>query len=64
MAYRRAAGVDLSELVQISTSEAHCRRFLSDLTDAFAAFKKPIIAAVVGFAVCPFAFRTVWLRLT
>jgi hypothetical protein len=46
-----AAGVDLSELVKISTSEAHSRRFLADLTDAFAIFRKPIVAAVVGFAV-------------
>jgi enoyl-CoA hydratase/carnithine racemase len=45
------AGVDLGELVQISTGEAHSRRFLADLTDAFAVFRKPIVAAVVGFAV-------------
>lgn len=47
------AGMDLKELVQISTSEAHQRNFLKDLTDAFARFSKPTIAAVVGFAVCP-----------
>jgi enoyl-CoA hydratase/carnithine racemase len=46
------AGMDLNELVQISTNEAHDRRFLQDLTDAFANFRKPIIAAVVGLAVC------------
>jgi enoyl-CoA hydratase/carnithine racemase len=45
------AGVDLSELVKISTSEAHKVQFLVDLKDAFASFSKPIIAAVVGFAV-------------
>ncbi|KAF2435910.1 enoyl-CoA hydratase/isomerase [Tothia fuscella] len=45
-----SAGVDLSELVHISTAEAHSRRFLCDLTDAFASFRKPIIAAVIGFA--------------
>ncbi|KAK2753544.1 enoyl- hydratase [Colletotrichum kahawae] len=45
-----AAGMDLNELVQISTAEAHNRAFLKDLTDAFARFSKPIIAAVVGFA--------------
>jgi enoyl-CoA hydratase len=45
------AGADISELVHITTSEAHSRRFLADLTEAFAAFRKPIIAAVVGFAV-------------
>ncbi|GJC80780.1 enoyl-CoA hydratase, mitochondrial [Colletotrichum liriopes] len=44
------AGMDLNELVQISTAEAHQRAFLKDLTDAFARFSKPIIAAVVGFA--------------
>ncbi|KAI8302575.1 Enoyl-CoA hydratase [Colletotrichum sp. SAR11_240] len=44
------AGMDLNELVQISTAEAHNRAFLKDLTDAFARFSKPIIAAVVGFA--------------
>ncbi|KAK1445542.1 enoyl-CoA hydratase/isomerase [Colletotrichum cuscutae] len=45
-----AAGMDLNELVQISTAAAHQRAFLKDLTDAFANFSKPIIAAVVGFA--------------
>ncbi|KXH46113.1 enoyl-CoA hydratase/isomerase [Colletotrichum salicis] len=44
------AGMDLNELVQISTAAAHQRAFLKDLTDAFANFSKPIIAAVVGFA--------------
>ncbi|KAK4154452.1 enoyl-CoA hydratase/isomerase [Chaetomidium leptoderma] len=44
------AGMDIRELVQISTAEAHRRAFLKDLTDAFARFSKPIIAAVVGFA--------------
>ncbi|KAB2574660.1 Crotonase core [Lasiodiplodia theobromae] len=45
-----SAGVDLKELVQISEAEAHERKFLRDLTDALTAFSKPIIAAVVGFA--------------
>ncbi|KAF4449730.1 enoyl- hydratase [Fusarium albosuccineum] len=44
------AGMDLNELVQISTANAHQRAFLKDLTDAFARFSKPIIAAVVGYA--------------
>ncbi|KAK2613917.1 hypothetical protein N8I77_000785 [Diaporthe amygdali] len=44
------AGMDLKELIQISTAEAHQRNFLKDLTDAFARFSKPSIAAVVGFA--------------
>lgn len=48
---RRAAGMDLKELVQISTAEAHQRGFLKDLTDAFARFSKPSVAAVAGFAV-------------
>ncbi|KAM7189913.1 ClpP/crotonase-like domain containing protein [Naviculisporaceae sp. PSN 640] len=44
------AGMDISELSQITTPEGHKRRFLKDLTDAFANFSKPIIAAVVGYA--------------
>jgi len=47
------AGVDLGELVKISTSEAHEIQFLVDLKNSFASFGKPIIAAVVGFAVGP-----------
>lgn len=43
--------MDIKELVQISTAAAHRRNFVKDLTDAFAAFSKPIIAAVVGIAV-------------
>ena len=46
-----SAGMDLNELVQISTAKGHQRAFLKDLTDAFASFTKPIIAAVVGYAV-------------
>lgn len=46
-----SAGMDIKELAQISTAEAHRRAFLKDLTDAFARFSKPIIAAVVGVAV-------------
>lgn len=42
--------MDIKELAQISTAEAHSRAFLKDLTDAFARFSKPIIAAVVGIA--------------
>ncbi|KAF4307760.1 Crotonase core [Botryosphaeria dothidea] len=45
-----SAGVDLKELVRISEAEAHDRKFLRDLTDAFTAFSKPVVAAVVGFA--------------
>lgn len=46
--------MDLKELSQISTAEAHQRRFLKDLTDAFARFTKPSVAAVVGFAASTF----------
>ncbi|KAJ4299754.1 hypothetical protein N0V90_005000 [Kalmusia sp. IMI 367209] len=44
------AGADLKELSQISTAEAFTRGWLKDLEDAFASFRKPIIAAVRGFA--------------
>ncbi|KAM5384637.1 hypothetical protein ACJZ2D_001382 [Fusarium nematophilum] len=44
------AGMDLNELVQITTAEANRKSFLKDLTDAFARFSKPIIAAVIGYA--------------
>ncbi|KAF5549851.1 enoyl hydratase [Fusarium mexicanum] len=36
--------------VELSTSKAHRIEFLKDLTDALARFSKPLIAAVVGFA--------------
>ncbi|KAL5593538.1 hypothetical protein FOBRF1_012640 [Fusarium oxysporum] len=42
--------MDLNELVELSTSKAHKIEFLKDLTDALATFSKPLIAAVVGFA--------------
>ncbi|KAK7993324.1 ClpP/crotonase-like domain-containing protein [Apiospora arundinis] len=44
------AGMDIKELVAITTAAAHQRKFLKDLTDAFASFSKPTIAAVVGAA--------------
>lgn len=43
--------MDLNELVELSTSKAHQIAFLKDLTDALDRFTKPIIAAVVGYAV-------------
>lgn len=43
--------MDLKELIEISTADAYQRQFLKDLTDAFARFSKPSIAAVTGFAV-------------
>ncbi|KAI1823093.1 enoyl-CoA hydratase/isomerase [Xylaria intraflava] len=45
-----SAGVDISELAELTTSEAHERRFLTDLNEAFERFSKPIIAAVEGLA--------------
>ncbi|KAK0736356.1 enoyl-CoA hydratase/isomerase [Apiosordaria backusii] len=44
------AGMDIKELAQLTTTEAHQRLFLKDLSDAFAQFSKPIIAAVIGAA--------------
>lgn len=45
------AGADLSELAKISTAEAYSRKYLKDLGDAISSFRKPILAAVRGFAV-------------
>jgi enoyl-CoA hydratase len=45
-----AAGADLSELLHLSTAEAHKIQYLKDLSDAVATMRKPIIAAVAGFA--------------
>ncbi|KAI2626279.1 enoyl-CoA hydratase/isomerase [Xylaria nigripes] len=45
-----SAGVDISELTQLTTGDAHERRFLSDLNSAFERFSKPIVAAVEGLA--------------
>ncbi|KAL3426391.1 enoyl-CoA hydratase/isomerase [Phlyctema vagabunda] len=45
-----SAGADLGELLHISTSAAHRISYLKDLSDAVAAMRKPIIAAVAGFA--------------
>ncbi|KAJ4983735.1 enoyl-CoA hydratase/isomerase [Stagonosporopsis vannaccii] len=44
------AGADLGELANISTAEAFQRGRLKDLNDALESFRKPIIAAVRGFA--------------
>jgi len=46
----RTAGADLAELATISTAEAFQRGWLKDLNDALESFRKPIIAAVRGFA--------------
>lgn len=45
------AGADLNELGKLSTTEAYRTGWLKDLEIAFSAFRKPIIAAVRGFAV-------------
>ncbi|KAF2112840.1 enoyl-CoA hydratase/isomerase [Lophiotrema nucula] len=44
------AGADLSELAQISTAKAHRIGWLKGLEVGFATVRKPIIAAVRGFA--------------
>ncbi|RDW87437.1 hypothetical protein BP5796_03131 [Coleophoma crateriformis] len=43
-------GADLSELRHLSTAEAHRIQYLKDLADAVTSMRKPIIAAVAGFA--------------
>jgi hypothetical protein len=45
------AGADLSELVNITTADAYQNGWLFDLASAFESFRKPVIAAVRGFAV-------------
>ncbi|KAG5806292.1 hypothetical protein H9Q74_007852 [Fusarium xylarioides] len=45
-----AARMDLNELVELLTSKAYKIEFLKDLMDALVRFSKPLIAAVVGFA--------------
>lgn len=45
------AGADIQELANISTVEAHRIGWLKDLEDNFAALRKPVVAAVRGFAV-------------
>ena len=45
------AGADLSELVHITTTEAHRIQYLRNLNDRISSMRKQIIAAVVGFAV-------------
>ncbi|RMZ74525.1 enoyl- hydratase [Pyrenophora seminiperda CCB06] len=45
------AGADLTELAALTTAEATRLGWLKDLNDAFSGFRKPILAAVRGFAV-------------
>ncbi|KAF1977973.1 enoyl-CoA hydratase [Bimuria novae-zelandiae CBS 107.79] len=44
------AGADIQELANISTAEAHRTGWLKDLEDGFTALRKPIVAAVRGYA--------------
>jgi enoyl-CoA hydratase/carnithine racemase len=48
---RTKAGADLNELAKISTGEAYRTGWLKDLETNFSTFRKPVIAAVRGFAV-------------
>ncbi|KAF2749973.1 enoyl-CoA hydratase [Sporormia fimetaria CBS 119925] len=45
-----SAGADLRELAEMTTAEAYRTGWLKNLEDAFTALRKPIIAAVRGFA--------------
>ncbi|KAH8167187.1 hypothetical protein CIB48_g1099 [Xylaria polymorpha] len=45
-----SAGADIGQLTQLTTNEAHERKFLSNLNGAFESFSKPLIAAVEGIA--------------
>ncbi|EOA92097.1 hypothetical protein ACJQWK_04265 [Exserohilum turcicum] len=45
-----SAGADLTELGALTTAEATRVGWLKDLDDAFSSFRKPILAAVRGFA--------------
>ncbi|EMD89491.1 hypothetical protein COCC4DRAFT_152403 [Bipolaris maydis ATCC 48331] len=45
------AGADLTELAKLTTAEATRVGWLKDLNEAFSSFRKPILAAVRGFAV-------------
>ena len=47
------AGADLSELKNISTSEAYRIQYLRDLSNGVSQVRKPIIASIEGFAVGP-----------
>lgn len=49
--WKFAAGADIGQLTQLTTNEAHERKFLSNLNGAFESFSKPLIAAVEGIAV-------------
>ena len=46
-----SAGADIKELNQLTFVRAYMDRFLQNLNDGIVAIRKPIIAAVHGFAV-------------
>ena len=50
IANRTPAGADLSEMLHLTTAEAHKIQYLKDLNEAVTSMRKPIIAAVAGFA--------------
>ena len=45
-----SAGADIEELSALSTAQAYAREWLKDLSDTVQGMRKPIIAAVEGFA--------------
>ena len=46
-----SAGADIKELRELTFVEAYMNNFLQDLNDAVTTTRKPIIAAVSGYAV-------------
>ncbi len=47
------AGADISEMAPKTFSECYSSDFLSNWPEIFSSFRKPVIAAVNGFAVRP-----------
>ena len=45
-----SAGADIEELSALDTAQAYARQWLKDLSDTVQGMRKPIIAAVEGFA--------------
>lgn len=46
------AGADLADIAQLNATSVRACRYLEELCTEMAAFRKPIIAAVNGPAVC------------